>query len=246
MRTLIIGLLGFSVSLFSQAEVEYWKIAFQPVSVESDVSAQQLDALSSAARQPLRPSIVLLADMTGKLSAVSAEQSVLVAVPPSLYYTALDLGWVPILRYQRDLAVGMYRLPGTQERPIERLGTPPRASTAALIASSFLSQPVPTVAYDTHTDCIRGVVISEIDACVAGTFFVQQYAERFELQLEQVGKVRLIPPVVFFGSPGLPAQVGQRLQEQPIQIGDFTAVAFDTVKDSRRFSQYERQLRPEP
>lgn len=179
-----------------------------------------------------------------EVSSLLAEGGVpkMVSLPPVFFRAAVDAGWEPLMGWQPEIAIGLYQ---TEERTtIRRLGTPPIEAIASKLATLVYPDEVDEiVAHRDHTSCIRAVITAEVDGCVTAPFFVAQYADRFDVELTQVGELFPLPPPVLFASPEVSDAVRLAVTSKPLGTGGrFTFVDFEANIDRDRYQTVERLL----
>lgn len=181
--------------------LEYWEVAYEsrPVAAESALTAAE--RLSKIVRAPVASRLVPFAEMAAIL-ARTPDKPVVAEFPPIFFHALVDAGWRPIMRYRANLSIQLYRDAGTDIAGDALIFTPPGVTTAAAMAPAVLDQSnlggARLQTTSTHTACIRGVVAGYAQGCVTAPFFVDAYAERFDIALEAVGPSLPIPPPALF------------------------------------------------
>ena len=222
-RLLLLAALGFSLPAKALDLIlpEYRNDSFnQSVLLSWQDQLAGLAAVNARITTPL-PQVV----QTLERKAASAA---LIEIPPVFYHRALELGWTP-LSSLRDLAYMIqHALPETDD--IKTIGTPPRATIAARIATQIT--PGPFVEFKDHEHCIRAVASTQVDTCVTAARFVKAYSERFGIEFETIGEGRSAPPSVIMASSQVPAETLDAIRNLNIKFPrGWVYIPFDLERD---------------
>lgn len=141
-------------------------------------------------------------------------------VLPQFVPTALALGWRPVLKFQPAIQLGIYQV-DRQSVSLARLATPPSNSLAAM-AASRLAPRASVFNTDSHTECIRAVVVGTADGCLTAPYFAEQYQERFGINLWVRDALVTMPSPLIMANVDLPTSMRQALESAPLDyVGIF-------------------------
>ena len=222
----------------ARGEVEFWAVIYQPGSSAQASDMTLASQITDVTGRSLTLNSVLLPRLPDALNKMSG-QEVIVSLPPSYYFSAREKGMIPLMRYKADLLLGLYQDPLRGDVLIKTVATPPKSSTAALVAKSLTDERVTTLETQSHTACIRMVVAGQADACATGQFFIDQYAERFGIELVPRDELSAVPPVVLFVSPDIPKTERDLIAQSPLTNGFFEYTNYIPERDDPLFERFK-------
>ncbi len=211
-----------SCALSAQA-MSYWAVGYESQLISAEQALEAADRLQAILSEPVSTSVVPFDGVTERATPAPLEP-VLAAFPPVFFPAVVKAGWTPIMRYEADLAIQLYHDEGRDLSPDSWVSTPPVETTAAAMAPMVLESAgidgAGITAAKSHSACIRAVVARVADGCVTAPYFVQRYAQRFDIELIPVGEPVPIPPVALFASPGVDDQQISQIKRELVTLVD--------------------------
>ena len=223
MKHVLLPLLFTVAPLSAWSEFSLTSVRYQPLVVQLEAFSSIAQDLEPRLEAPVQVQVIEFDEVDAYL--LNTRPGQFIELPSQLATQAFDADWLPVMVYDTPVRLGIYRNPeGTG--PVTRLATPPQQSLAAAAARVLM----PDAEYferDTHTDCLRATFSDAIDGCLTAPFFVNQYQQRFDIELQVVTPPIDFPPPILFASPLTSSEVIKALQQTPLPIlnNSFTYVA---------------------